>query len=94
MEDNLTSKINGYKQNILELGNAQHLNPDGGYYSYSNSSAYRIIESSAVKTYVNKKPKIVMTQKAININAMDIELLVAKDIQTAVCSLKKMVRNL
>ena len=36
----------------------------------------------------------IKTQKGINSNAIDIEVLVAKEIRTVVSTLKKMIRNM
>ena len=80
--------------NILGSAKAQHFNSDGGYYSFGNSSAYRIINNSSVETYANKTSKSETRQTKINTNAMEIELLVAKEICTAVSSLQKKIRNI
>ena len=80
--------------NILGSAKAQHFNSDGGYYSFGNSSAYRIIENSSVETYTNKTSNSPTRQKTINSNVMEIELLVAKEIRTAVSSLQKKIRDI
>ena len=55
----LVTKIKGCKLNIFGSGKIkQHFNLDGGYYSYGNSSACRIINNSSVETYANKKSKM------------------------------------
>ena len=79
---------------MLGSAKAQHFTSNGGYYSFGNSSAYRIIENSSLETYANKTSNSATRQKTINSNAMEIELLVAKEIRTAVSSLQKKIRDI
>ena len=56
-DENLAPKIKGCKKNILGCEKSQYFNLNGEYYSYGDSSAYRIIDNSSVETYANKTSK-------------------------------------
>ena len=61
------------KNNILGTGKLRNFNSNGGYYSYGNSSIYRIVDNSSLGQYSNKKVSNLQKQSTIDKNALVIE---------------------
>ena len=87
-DNDVLPKIKSCKNKNIGTGNVKHLNSNGGYYSYGNSSTYRIIDKSSVELYTKKRASNTQKQVKIDKTALIREEIGANEILTAVSYLK------